>query len=162
VVVVVAGDELPVLPVVPVVPDDELPDVAVPPEPDEVTVVRVVPARAAVLPAPGWALATAIPIAAAPPVAEMTATRVRLRSLLCVLSLFWGVLSDMWGLRIGDMWLESLCVGGHWHPNIPGSTPSQGPLWVSCDNVPTTPAVIGGPSYDRPRQAGWQAGKGRR
>ena len=39
VVVVVVGDELPVLPVVPVVPDDELPDVAVPPEPDEVTVV---------------------------------------------------------------------------------------------------------------------------
>jgi len=103
VVVVVVGDELPVLPVVPVLPDDELLDVAMPPEPDEMTAVRAVPACTAVLPAPGWAWATANPIAAAPPVAEMTAPRVRWRSLRCVLSLFWGVLSDMWGLRIGDM-----------------------------------------------------------
>ena len=91
-VVVVVGDEPPVLPVVPVLPD-ELLDVAVPPEPDEVAVVPGVPERADVLPAPGWACATAIPIAAAAPVAEMTAPRVRWRSRDCVLALFWGVFS---------------------------------------------------------------------
>jgi hypothetical protein len=97
-VVVVVGDELPVLPVVPVLPDDELLDVDlldvdVPPEPDDVAVVPEVPERADVLPAPGWACATAIPIAAAAPVAEMTAPRVRWRSRDCVLALFWGVFS---------------------------------------------------------------------
>ena len=91
-VVVVVGDEPPVLPVVPELPD-ELLDVAVPPEPDEEAVVPEVPERADVLPAPGWACATAIPITAAPPVAEMTAPRVRWRSRDCVLALFWGVYS---------------------------------------------------------------------
>ena len=43
VVVVVVGDEAPVLPVVPEVADDELLDVVAPPEPDEVTAVREVP-----------------------------------------------------------------------------------------------------------------------
>lgn len=92
-VVVVVGDEPPVLPVVPVLPDDELLDVAVPPEPDEVTVVPGVPERVDVPPAPGWACATAIPIAAAAPVAVMTAPRVRWRSRDCVLALLWGVFS---------------------------------------------------------------------
>jgi hypothetical protein len=97
-VVVVVGDELPVLPVVPVLPDDELLDVDlldvdVPPEPDDVAAAPEVPERADVLPAPGWACATAIPIAAAAPVAEMTAPRVRWRSWDCVLALFSGVFS---------------------------------------------------------------------
>ena len=141
VVVVVVGDEPPVLPVVPEVADDELLDVVAPPGPDEVTAVREVPECAVVLPAPGWAWATAIPIAAAPPVAEMTATRVRMRSLLCVLSLLWGVFSNGRGGRIGDMWSESLRGGGHWHDTTPGSTPSQGPLRASCDNGPATPVA---------------------
>jgi hypothetical protein len=93
-VVVVVGDEPAVLPVVPVLPDDELLGVAVPPAPDEVALVPEVLERAEVLTAPGWACATAIPIAAAAPVAEMTATRVRWRSRDCVLALFWGVFSD--------------------------------------------------------------------
>jgi hypothetical protein len=89
VVVVVVGDEPPELPVVPVLPD-ELLDVA--PEPDDMPVVPEVPeCDDDVLPAPGWAWATAIPMAAATPAAEMTAPRVRLRSLVCVLYRFWGV-----------------------------------------------------------------------
>jgi hypothetical protein len=92
-VVVVVGDELPVLPVVPVLPVDELLDVAVPPVPDEVAVVPEVLERAEVLTAPGWACATAIPIAAAAPVAEMTAPRVRWRNRDCALALFSGVCS---------------------------------------------------------------------
>jgi hypothetical protein len=92
-VVVVVGDDTPVLPVVPVLLDDELLDVAAPPEPDDVAVVPEVPERADVLPAPGWACATAIPIAAAAPVAAMTVPRVSWRNRDCVLALRWGVFS---------------------------------------------------------------------